>query len=87
MEIADNGRSFRERPENSHKPKMRLGLLGMQERVRLVNGKFRIEPHPGRGTTVRVAIPFISQGLSLPGSSRCATRRARIPIRIKPARR
>jgi signal transduction histidine kinase len=87
MEIADNGRSFRERPESSHKPKMQLGLLGMQERVRLVNGKFNIEPRPGRGTTVRVAIPFASRGLSLPASLRDRSQRARISLPAKPERR
>lgn len=62
MEIADNGRSFREKPEHSHPGKMRLGLLGMQERVRLVNGRFMIQPRLGRGTTVRVVIPFDAPG-------------------------
>lgn len=60
MEIADNGRSFRANPETFGKQKQRLGLLGMQERVRLVNGRFSIKPMPGRGTTVRVTIPFQS---------------------------
>jgi PAS domain S-box-containing protein len=58
LEIADNGRSFRADPETAARQKQRLGLLGMQERVRLVNGQFSIEPLAGRGTTVRVTIPF-----------------------------
>lgn len=58
MEVADNGKSFHPGPENSEKQKQRLGLLGMQERVRLVNGQFAIKPYPGRGTTVCVTIPF-----------------------------
>ena len=37
--------------------RQRLGLLGMRERVRLVNGIFSILPRPGKGTTVRVTIP------------------------------
>lgn len=56
MEIIDNGRAF-----NVPKPSEsggRLGLLGMQERVRLVNGQFAIESIPKRGTTVRVQIPL-----------------------------
>jgi signal transduction histidine kinase len=58
MEIQDNGRSFvthRATNGNAHE---HLGLLGMQERVRLVNGRFEIESAPRRGTTVRVEIPF-----------------------------
>jgi len=35
-----------------------LGLISMQERVKLVNGKFQIESHPGTGTTVRAWIPL-----------------------------
>lgn len=58
MEIADNGRSFRVDPGTAGKQKQRLGLLGMQERVRLLDGQFCIKPVPGRGTTVCVTIPF-----------------------------
>jgi len=58
MEIADNGQSFEVSPTGAAKRKQRLGLLGMQERVRLVNGRFLIKPQPGKGTTVSVAIPF-----------------------------
>jgi PAS domain S-box-containing protein len=66
MEIADNGKSFRTGPGTAAKQKQRLGLLGMQERVRLVNGQFSVRPQPGRGTTVRVTIPFqsVNAGLS-----------------------
>lgn len=56
MEIIDNGRSFRDGGE-----RQRLGVLGMQERVRLVNGQFAIEATPRRGTTVRVQIPVSSR--------------------------
>jgi signal transduction histidine kinase len=58
MLVADNGKSFTPSPMNSAKSRQRLGLLGMQERVRLVNGRFVIRPQPGKGTTVRVVIPF-----------------------------
>lgn len=61
MEIADDGRSFHVDAQLAGKGKRRLGLLGMQERVRLVNGTFSIESVPGRGTTVRVQIPVGSQ--------------------------
>ena len=60
LEIADNGRSFRTGQKNTARKKQRLGLLGMQERVRLVNGQFSIQPDPGRGTTVRVTVPLSS---------------------------
>jgi len=57
MEIADNGRSFRVSDQLAGKAKRRLGLLGMQERVRLVNGTFSIESMFGKGTTIRVQLP------------------------------
>lgn len=58
MEIIDNGRSFKADPMNSARSKGRLGLLGMQERVRLINGQFTVKSQPGKGTVVRVVIPF-----------------------------
>jgi signal transduction histidine kinase len=58
MEIADNGKSFHVDGKRSGKRNQRLGLLGMEERVRLINGKFTVQSVPGRGTTVRVTIPF-----------------------------
>jgi len=73
MEVADNGRSFKSDSVNSARRKNRLGLLGMQERVRLVHGKFTIIPRPGKGTTVRAVIPFRSPGgamLSQPAHDR-----------------
>ena len=65
LEIADNGKSFRAGPGSAAKQKQRLGLLGMQERVRLVNGQFSVRPEPGRGTTVRVTLPFQSVNASM----------------------
>ena len=58
MEVADDGKSFKADPKDAGKSEGRLGLLGMQERVRLVNGQFTVKPRPGKGTTVRVMVPF-----------------------------
>jgi signal transduction histidine kinase len=58
MEIADNGRAFSQAEAMNGNDRQPLGLLGMQERVRLVNGQFAIESVPKRGTTVRVQIPL-----------------------------
>lgn len=62
MEVVDDGKSFTADSMNFARSKGRLGLLGMQERVRLVNGQFMVKPQPGKGTTVRVVIPFRSTG-------------------------
>jgi two-component system NarL family sensor kinase len=39
-------------------PAGRHGLLGMRERARLLGGRLRLDSRPGRGTTVRVAVPL-----------------------------
>jgi PAS domain S-box-containing protein len=61
MEIADNGRASPPADQLNGAARGRLGLLGMQERVRLVNGEFAIESVPKRGTTVRVQIPLSTE--------------------------
>jgi signal transduction histidine kinase len=35
-----------------------LGLVSMEERVRLVNGTFSIQSRPGEGTRVEVRVPL-----------------------------
>ncbi|MBI2948280.1 MAG: sensor histidine kinase, partial [Verrucomicrobia bacterium] len=58
VEILDNGKGFAMDQRGTGKPCNRLGLLGMQERVRLVKGDFSVESEPGKGTLVRVQIPL-----------------------------
>jgi signal transduction histidine kinase len=60
MEIKDNGKSFRVDEKISSKAKNRLGLLGIQERVRLADGRFQVESTPGKGTKLLVWIPIKS---------------------------
>jgi signal transduction histidine kinase len=43
-------------------PVRSVGLAGMQERVRLLNGCLRIRSRPGRGTTIAVDIPIVQEG-------------------------
>jgi signal transduction histidine kinase len=70
LEIADNGRGAVEPLLNgAANGRGRLGLIGMQERVRLVNGRFAVDSAPRRGTTVRVQIPLspeLSMGRGTP---------------------
>jgi len=58
LEIKDNGNAFEVDRQLSSEGRKRLGLLGMRERVRLVNGRFAVKSRPGKGTTVSVEIPF-----------------------------
>lgn len=57
MIIADNGKTV----DSIGAPairKRRLGWLGMQERVRRLNGQLVVHPQLGKGTTLQVAIPL-----------------------------
>ena len=65
LEVIDNGVSFTADPLTVGRSKRRLGLLGMEERVRLVNGGFTIIAEPGKGTTVRVTIPLDAPAVPL----------------------
>ena len=55
MEIIDNGVGF---DKNSPKRKDAYGMIGMNERVILLNGKMDINSKVGKGTTIRVEVPY-----------------------------
>jgi signal transduction histidine kinase len=54
LEVMDNGRGFDVRGALAASG---LGLVSMQERLRLVNGELVIESKPGNGTLVRAVAP------------------------------
>lgn len=55
--ISDNGRGFvLPRILDYYASRGKLGLIGMRERVRLVNGEFCVSSNPGRGTSIMVKI-------------------------------
>jgi signal transduction histidine kinase len=58
LRIADDGNGFDLRATAAAAARRgRLGIVGMNERVRLLGGVFAIESVPGAGTTVSAAIP------------------------------
>jgi signal transduction histidine kinase len=58
LEVRDDGQSFDvARLERSRK-NQHLGLLGMQERMDMVGGRFSVESVAGKGTTVRAEVPL-----------------------------
>jgi signal transduction histidine kinase len=65
MEVADNGHAFNVADTLVEKSGLRLGLLGMRERVQLMRGDFSVESVVGRGTTVRVRLPLASRAVGL----------------------
>jgi signal transduction histidine kinase len=56
LSITDNGKGFK--VAETHVGKHGLGLLGMQERVRAVQGTFEIKSAPGKGTEITVWVPM-----------------------------
>lgn len=59
LQIKDNGKSFDVEKALNPKKNRRLGLIGMRERIEMINGKFSIESLPGEGTTIQAWIPFL----------------------------
>jgi signal transduction histidine kinase len=51
LTISDNGHGF------DPKRTRGLGMLGMEERIRHLEGTFEIQSEPGKGTTLRVSLP------------------------------
>ncbi len=58
MDLHDNGKSFDAARVFLSTKTQRLGILGMRERVEMVGGNFSVESAPGKGSTIRVQIPF-----------------------------
>jgi signal transduction histidine kinase len=55
LKVKDNGVGFKTSQRN--KPNS-YGLLGMKERVYLLEGELLISSNPGEGTTIKVEIPY-----------------------------
>jgi signal transduction histidine kinase len=59
MIIEDDGRGFGCDEDNpAQAPARHFGLLGMRERLALVDGTLEIESAPGRGTTLFIRVPL-----------------------------
>ena len=56
MEVSDNGIGFS--TKNIGKQTGKFGLLGLQERIRLVGGTLTIESTPGKGTKLLITVPI-----------------------------
>ena len=58
MRITDDGKSFDVHRTLNGEGRKRLGLLGMMERVEMIDGCFDVESAPGKGTTIVARIPL-----------------------------
>ncbi|MCL4878266.1 MAG: sensor histidine kinase [Anaerolineae bacterium] len=56
MEAVDDGRGFTINPQMADREE-HIGLRGMRERARRVNGQFALESSPGKGTRITVRVP------------------------------
>ena len=56
LTIADDGRGF----DSARIPKDRFGLIGLNERARLLDGKLQLHSSPGAGTRLEVSVPLES---------------------------
>jgi signal transduction histidine kinase len=54
LEVIDHGIGF---DQDASIQTHGLGLISMQERLNLINGKLSIESRPGAGTTIRARVP------------------------------
>jgi signal transduction histidine kinase len=54
LSIADNGQGF----DAALMREGRYGLLGLQERVKLLNGQLSLQSQPGEGTQIEVTLPL-----------------------------
>ncbi|HAZ11968.1 MAG: hypothetical protein A2X86_07045 [Bdellovibrionales bacterium GWA2_49_15] len=59
MVIRDNGVSFKVKNLLLIGKNTRIGLIGMEERVKMAGGDFAITSSPGKGTLVEVRIPLL----------------------------
>lgn len=67
LKIEDDGKGFDPESRVHLKKNRRLGLLGMRERMEMINGKLRVESTPGKGTTVIAEVPLAAGGAEKAG--------------------
>ena len=56
--VEDNGVGFDAVSVLSRNGKRGLGLIGIQERLKVLNGQFRVDSQPGRGSKLYIRIPL-----------------------------
>jgi PAS domain S-box-containing protein len=67
MIVADNGSGFQPpRSPSDLAASGKLGIIGMQERIRLLGGTLAVHSEPGAGTRVLVTVPAETSSLSSP---------------------
>ncbi|MCK4817116.1 PAS domain S-box protein, partial [bacterium] len=58
LSVIDNGRGFQvPKVVDNYARRGKLGLIGIRERVRLIDGSFHVESNLGKGTSITVELP------------------------------
>ena len=65
LTVGDSGSGF---DSEAAKRSRGLGLISMEERLKLLNGTFSIESQPKRGTTIHACVPLSSASDSIPAA-------------------
>ena len=58
IHVFDNGKGFISEDHQNIKEGRGIGLMGISERVKLLDGKFDIESSYGKGTRIQIDIPY-----------------------------
>lgn len=58
MIIKDNGKGFNVKSVKENRDKKSFGLIGMKERVELLEGKITVDSKKGLGTFIMIKVPF-----------------------------
>lgn len=58
IQVRDDGKGFDLDKVMSNKEREGYGLIGMQERVQLLNGDINIVTAPGKGTSISISVPL-----------------------------
>jgi two-component system sensor histidine kinase DegS len=56
FKISDNGIGIKE--EKGNKKNKTFGLLGMKERISMLNGEFEVTSEKGKGTEISIKVPL-----------------------------
>lgn len=60
ISIEDNGEGFNLLSATASYPRQGLGLAGMQERAKALDGELQIDSQPGRGTNITLIVPLLA---------------------------